>query len=104
MAGENSAAKFILAIDQGTTGTTTILFDKETNIVGRAYSPVKQIYPRPGWVEHDPLDIWQGVLASAREAVLKANISFAQIEAIGITNQRETVVVWDKTTGKPVHN
>lgn len=99
-----TAAKFILAIDQGTTGTTTILFDKKTNIVGRAYNPVRQIYPELGWVEHDPLDIWQGTLEGVREAVQKAGITFSQIEAIGITNQRETVVVWDKATGKPVHN
>lgn len=104
MAGENNPGKFILAIDQGTTGTTTILFDKKTNIIGRAYSPVKQIYPKPGWVEHDPLDIWQGVQESVRQAVKAANITFAQVEAIGITNQRETVVVWDKATGQPVHN
>lgn len=104
MAGDTNPGSFILAIDQGTTGTTTIVFDKKTNIIGRAYSPVKQIYPKPGWVEHDPLDIWHGALNSVRQAVQKANITFAQIEAIGITNQRETVVVWDKATGQPVHN
>jgi len=104
MSEGNTSAKFILAIDQGTTGTTTILFDKKTSIVGRAYSPVKQIYPNLGWVEHDPLDIWQGTLDGVRAAVKKAGITFSQIEAIGITNQRETVVVWDKTTGQPVHN
>jgi glycerol kinase len=104
MAGDSNSGKFILAIDQGTTGTTSIVFDKKTKIVGRAYSPVKQIYPKLGWVEHDPLDIWQGVLNSARQAIQKANITFAQIEAIGITNQRETVVIWDKATGQPVHN
>lgn len=97
-------AKYILAIDQGTTGTTTIIFDYQAGIRGRAYSPVKQIYPQPGWVEHDPVDIWTGVVASVREVVERARISYNQIAAIGITNQRETVVVWDKETGQPVHN
>lgn len=97
-------AKYILAIDQGTTGTTTIIFDYQASIRGRAYATVKQIYPQPGWVEHDPVDIWNGVVSTIREAVERARISYHQIAAIGITNQRETVVVWDKETGQPVHN
>lgn len=104
MAGDSKSGKFILAIDQGTTGTTSFVFDKKTTIIGRAFSPVTQIYPKPGWVEHDPIDIWQGTLDTARQAIQKAGLSFAQIEAIGITNQRETVVLWDKATGQPVHN
>jgi glycerol kinase len=104
MTANENGDSFILAIDQGTTGTTTIVFDHATNIRGRAYSPVQQIYPQPGWVEHDPLDIWGGVVNSVREAIKSARISWQQIAAIGITNQRETVVVWDKATGEPVYN
>jgi glycerol kinase len=95
---------YILAIDQGTTGTTIMIFDREANVLGRGYAPVQQIYPRPGWVEHNPVQIWQGVQSSIRDAMAQAGIGFDQIEAIGITNQRETVVVWDKNTGQPVYN
>jgi len=96
--------KYILAIDQGTTGTTTILFDHQANVLGRGYAQVQQIYPRPGWVEHDPVQIWEGVQSSIQAAVQHARISYNQIEAIGITNQRETVVLWDKESGVPVYN
>src|SRR5689334_14699218 len=95
---------YILAIDQGTTGTTTMIFDRQANILGRGYASVRQIYPKPGWVEHDPNQIWDGVMASIQDAVDQAGISYDQIEAIGITNQRETVVVWDRETGKPIYN
>ncbi len=95
---------YILAVDQGTTGSTVIIFDRETRIIGRAYAPVRQIYPKPGWVEHDPMDILDGVIAAIREAVSRAGIGFDRINAIGITNQRETVVLWDKETGDPVYN
>src|SRR5438552_3708101 len=104
MATEENSDTYILAIDQGTTGTTTIVFDREGNIKGRGYAPVRQIYPKPGWVEHDPVDIWDGVVSSLRDAVDRANIDLGQIEAIGIANQRETVVLWDRQTGLPVHN
>lgn len=95
---------YILGIDQGTTGTTCIIFDHQTNILGRSYAAVRQIYPKPGWVEHDPVDIWNGVVAAVREAVKQAKVSYAEIKAIGITNQRETVVVWDRESGQPVYN
>ena len=95
---------FILTIDQGTTGTTTLVFDKQANIMGRGYAPVQQIYPKPGWVEHDPVDIWDGVVASLKQAVAQAQITLGQIEAIGIANQRETVVLWERETGQPVYN
>jgi glycerol kinase len=95
---------YILAIDQGTTGTTVIIFDKEAHIIGRAYAPVRQIYPRPGWVEHDPVDIWDGTVIAIRDAMQRASLGFDRITAIGITNQRETVVLWDKETGMPVYN
>ncbi len=95
---------YILAIDQGTTGTTSIVFDRQTNIIGRGYAPVRQIYPKPGWVEHDPVDIWDGVVSSIREAIERSKITFHQIASIGITNQRETVVLWERKTGQPVYN
>ena len=96
--------QFILGIDQGTTSTTVMVFDRDAHVLGRGYSTIKQIYPKPGWVEHDPRDIWQGTVAAVRQAMGAAGIRYTQIAAIGITNQRETVVVWDKTTGQPVAN
>ncbi len=92
---------YILAIDQGTTGTTTVLYNQEGKIVDKAYREFRQIYPRPGWVEHDPLEIWQTVVDSVQE--LKSR-NKENIVAIGITNQRETTIVWDKKTGQPIHN
>jgi glycerol kinase len=104
MAESETLDGYILAIDQGTTGTTVIIFDKEAHIIGRAYAPVRQIYPRPGWVEHDPVEIWDGTVLAIREAMERASLSFDRIVAFGITNQRETVVLWDKETGLPVYN
>ncbi len=95
---------YILAIDQGTTGTTCIIFDRKANVIGRSYAPVRQIYPQPGWVEHDPIDIWNGVLAAVHEVMQQNNIPYTALKAVGITNQRETVVLWDKDTGLPVYN
>ena len=91
----------ILAIDQGTTGTTSIIFDQDANAVKKAYRPFRQIYPKPGWVEHDPMVIWETVLETINE--LLSDFS-EKIDAIGITNQRETTVLWDKTTSEPVYN
>jgi len=91
----------ILAIDQGTTGTTTIIYDKQGHPVKKAYQEFNQIYPRSGWVEHDPLEIWQTVLDTCQEVLAGFK---DEIEAIGITNQRETVVLWDKKTGEPIYN
>jgi glycerol kinase len=88
----------ILAIDQGTTGTTCLLVDEELNIRGRGYAELPQHYPQPGWVEHDPEEIWQSVLTAADQALTETPT------AIGITNQRETTLLWDRRTGKPVHN
>ncbi|MBN1348529.1 glycerol kinase GlpK [candidate division KSB1 bacterium] len=95
---------YILAIDQGTTGTTVLVFNREGKIVSKAYSEFKQIYPKPGWVEHDPDEIWQTTMRVIHTAIEAKRLEFSQIEAIGITNQRETTVVWDRTTGEPVHN
>jgi len=93
----------ILAIDQGTTGTTCLVFDAEGGIAGRAYSEFQQRFPQPGWVEHDAAEIWEVTRRVAREALADAGINGADLEAIGITNQRETVVAWDPETGEPIH-
>jgi glycerol kinase len=93
----------ILAIDQGTSGTTCLVFDPAGRIAGRAYSEFEQHFPRPGWVEHDAGEIWEVTRRVAAEAIDAAGIEGSQLEAIGITNQRETVVAWDPATGEPVH-
>ena len=95
---------FILAIDQGTTGSTILVFDRDGQICGRSYSEFPQIYPKPGWVEHDAVRIWEDVQKGMAAAIGDAGATPTQIAAIGITNQRETVVLWDKATGKPVFN
>jgi len=94
----------LIAIDQGTTSSRAIVFDAALTPIATAQREFKQIYPVPGWVEHDPEEIWVGVVATVREAMAKANVSARDIAAIGITNQRETVIVWDRATGKPIHN
>jgi glycerol kinase len=93
----------ILAIDQGTTGTTCLVFDREGRIGGRAYSEFEQHFPRPGWVEHDASEIWEVTRRVAVQAIVDAGIQGADLDAIGIANQRETVVAWDPATGEPVH-
>jgi glycerol kinase len=93
----------ILALDQGTTGTTCLVFDAEGGIAGRAYSEFEQHFPRPGWVEHDAAEIWEVTRRVAGEALADAGIEGTQLSGIGITNQRETVVAWDPDTGEPVH-
>ena len=94
----------ILAIDQGTTGTKCLVFDREGQIAGRAYSEFEQHFPRPGWVEHDASEIWEVTRSVAGQAVAAAGIDGSDLEGIGITNQRETVVAWDPKTAEPVHN
>lgn len=96
--------RFILALDQGTTSSKAVLFDRRGEIAGMAAREFRQIYPRPGWVEHDPLEIWGSQVEAARKAIEGAGISPKGIAAIGITNQRETTVVWERGTGRPVHN
>ncbi len=98
------AARHILAIDQGTTSTRSIVFDDRAQVVASAQAEFAQHYPRAGWVEHDPEDIWRDTLATMRKAIAKAGLAAADIAAIGITNQRETAVVWERATGRPVHN
>ncbi len=97
------AATHVLAIDQGTTSTRSIVFDAEARAVASAQVEFAQHYPAPGWVEHDPEDIWRDTLATARQAIAESGVGAAGIAGIGITNQRETVVVWDRATGEAVH-
>lgn len=96
--------KYIMALDQGTTSSRAILFDHDGKIVATAQKEFTQIYPKAGWVEHDPMEIWGTQSGVAREVLEKAGVSPQEVAAIGITNQRETTVVWDKNTGKPVYN
>ncbi len=93
-----------MSLDQGTTSSRAILFSKDGSIAAVAQKEFKQIFPEPGWVEHDPMEIWVSQATVAKEAMLKLNIKAADVSAIGITNQRETTVVWDKKTGTPVYN
>ncbi|MFN5134019.1 MAG: glycerol kinase GlpK [Chitinophagaceae bacterium] len=95
---------YILALDQGTTSSRAIVFDKNGNIISVAQKEFTQIFPKPGWVEHNPEEIWSTQLGVAAEAVSKAGLSAENIHAIGITNQRETTVVWERSTGKPIYN
>jgi glycerol kinase len=95
---------YLLALDQGTSSSRSIVFDPSGRTVAMAQHELPQIYPQPGWVEHDALEIWRLQLATAREALAKAGITAAQVKAIGITNQRETSVVWNRKTGQPIHH
>ena len=97
-------SSYILAFDQGTTSSRSVLFDKKGNIIAVAQKEFTQIFPKPGWVEHDPAEIWETQLATAKEVVATAKISATDIAAIGITNQRETTVVWNRDTGEPIYN
>jgi len=98
------AGKYILALDQGTTSSRAVVFDRRGKIISIASKEFQQIYPRPGWVEHDPMEIWDSQMEAARRALDSAGLSLQSIAAIGITNQRETTVVWDRESGKPVYN
>jgi glycerol kinase len=93
----------LLAIDQGTTGTTCLVVDDELRLRGRGYCEVPQYFPRPGWVEHDPDELWDSVLGAATDALADAGIESTDLSAVGLANQRETTVVWDRRSGRPVH-
>ncbi|MCZ2405553.1 MAG: glycerol kinase GlpK [Burkholderiales bacterium] len=95
---------YLLALDQGTSSSRSIVFDERGRIVAQAQRELPQIYPQPGWVEHDPLEIWRTQLATAREALAQAGIAASEVRALGITNQRETTVLWNRKTGQPVHH
>ena len=95
---------YLLALDQGTSSSRSIVFDRQGRIVALAQRELPQIYPQPGWVEHDPMEIWRGQLATAQEALAKAGITARDVAALGITNQRETAVIWNRRTGQPIHH
>ncbi|MCA0441197.1 MAG: glycerol kinase GlpK [Proteobacteria bacterium] len=95
---------YLLALDQGTSSSRSIVFDERGRIVAQAQRELPQIYPQPGWVEHDPLEIWRTQLATAREALAQAGIGASSVRALGITNQRETTVLWNRATGAPLHH
>ncbi|MBS1654426.1 MAG: glycerol kinase, partial [Bacteroidetes bacterium] len=98
------SSTYILALDQGTTSSRSLIFDQHGNIKGLAQKEFKQIFPKPGWVEHNADEIWSSQYGTIAEALAKADVTTKQIAAIGITNQRETTVVWDRKTGKPIYN
>ncbi len=97
-------AKYVGAVDQGTTSTRFMIFDHKGAVVGYDQKEHEQIYPKPGWVEHNPLEIWQATQDVIKGALEKLHIDIKEIAAVGVTNQRETTVVWEKATGKPVYN
>ena len=96
--------KYVMALDQGTTSSRCILYDRSGQQISIAQKEFTQIYPHEGWVEHDPMEIWSTQIGVAQEALLKINATYEDIDSIGITNQRETTVVWDRNTGEPVYN
>ena len=95
--------RYILALDQGTTSSRAILFGRDGSVGGHAQRPFRQYYPHPGWVEHDPNEIWESERAVAAQALRESGLGRA-VAAIGITNQRETTILWDRATGEPIHN
>jgi len=99
-----TARRFVLALDQGTTGSTALVVDADGVVRARGYAELPQHYPQPGWVEHDPAQIWTTIVQAASEAVAAAGIVPAEIAAVGITNQRETAILWERASGRPVHN
>lgn len=96
--------KYIIALDEGTTSARAILFDRQSNIISMAQHEITQIYQRPGWVEQDPMDIYANQYAALTECIAKSGVALSEIAAVGITNQRETVIVWEKATGRPICN
>ncbi len=100
----SNAAKYVLAIDQGTTSSRAILFDKNYQNCAVSQQEFSQHFPQSGWVEHDPEDIWQTTLSTCRKVMQQVDAKAAEIASIGITNQRETTVIWNRKTGKPIHH
>src|SRR5882672_3716225 len=96
-------ARHVLALDQGTTGSTALVVDPDGRVLARGYAELPQYFPKPGWVEHDPEEIWSSVERSARAALAEARVTGSEVAAVGITNQRETTVVWERATGAPIH-
>ena len=100
----NPNNQYLMAMDQGTTSSRAIIFNKKGQIVATAQKDFEQFFPKSGWVEHDPKEIWSSQASVATEAITKANITASQVAGIGITNQRETTILWDRKTGEPVFN
>src|SRR5947207_10069209 len=96
--------RYVLALDQGTSGSTALVVDAEGRVRGRGYAELPQHYPHPGWVEHDPEQIWATIVEAAKSALASAGSTGRDVAAIGITNQRETTIVWERATGKPIHH
>ncbi|MEZ4364468.1 MAG: glycerol kinase GlpK [Kofleriaceae bacterium] len=96
--------RYVISIDQGTTGSTALVLDEQLNVRGRGYAEFRQIYPQPGWVEHDPEDLWNSVTTALAKAMEGARLDAKQLAAIGITNQRETSMIWERATGRPIHH
>ena len=96
--------KYLMALDQGTTSSRTIIFNKQGHIVSSAQKSFTQYFPQSGWVEHDPKELWSSQISTLTEALAKANLNAKDIAALGITNQRETCIVWDKESGEPLYN
>ncbi|HET7341906.1 MAG TPA: FGGY family carbohydrate kinase, partial [Methylomirabilota bacterium] len=94
----------IVALDQGTSGSTALVVNADGAVTGRGYAELPQQYPRPGWVEHDPEQIWTTTVEAARRALAAAGVGGRDVAVIGITNQRETTLLWDRATGAPIHN
>ena len=101
--GGNAPLRVVLALDQGTSGSTALIVDREGRVLARGYAELPQHYPEPGWVEHDPDEIWSTTVAAGRAALAGARVAPRAIAAVGISNQRETTILWDRTTGRPVH-
>src|SRR5207247_10094391 len=98
-----TTGRYVLALDQGTTGSTALVVEPAGRVRARGYAELPQYFPRPGWVEHDPEEIWATVERAARAALAEARIVGAEVAAIGIANQRETTIVWDRASGAPIH-
>ena len=98
-----SGRRYVLALDQGTSGSTALVVDPEGRVLSRGYAELPQLYPQAGWVEHDPAEIWQTVGVAAAQAMAAARITGAEVAAVGITNQRETTIVWERAGGTPIH-
>lgn len=95
---------YLLALDQGTSSSRSIIFDEQGQIIASAQQEFRQIFPQPGWVEHDAIEIWQSQFATCQQVMRNASLQANDIAAIGITNQRETTVLWDRKTGQPLYN
>ena len=96
--------RYLLALDQGTTGTTCLLFDLDLRVVGRAYQEVRCAFPQPGWVSQDPEELWASSQVAMRGALRHAGVEASEVAALGLTNQRETTILWDRANGRPIHD